>query len=139
MHCVVKVENWKGETVEGATNLSPEFENGKQLNRLIAIEDDLREIAHEFKLFQDKCKQYKSERHYRVTMEIALDEEVLIPKTTVKVPDKVSAYLRMLLLHIKAVCVDQMKNFLEEESKDQDISIVSYQRPAFFKGNIYNV
>ncbi|MCI8832638.1 MAG: hypothetical protein HFJ19_00275 [Clostridia bacterium] len=139
MHCVVRVENWKGETIKGATNLPPKFKNGEQLNRLIAIESDLRAIAQEFTLLLNKCKEYNSEKYCTITVEIALDEEVLVPETTVKVPDKVSTDLRILLLHIKEVCIDQMKDFLEEKREDdKHMSIVSYEVPSFFKGDIYS-
>lgn len=138
MYCLIRVEHWKGDTIKGATNFPSEFENGQQLNKLIEIEDEFRLIAEEFYDLQSKCKESHNERYCEVTLEVALDEEILVPKTTIKVPSIAEGELRKLLWHIKDVCIDQMKEYLAEEREDKEIKRVSYELPAFFNGNIYS-
>lgn len=136
MYCVVKVENWKGETIKGATNLPSDFENGEQLNKVIEIENEFRLISQEFMFFLSKCQENNNEKYCNVTLEIALDEEVLIPETTVKVPIIASGELKKLLCHIKEVCIDQVREFLMEEREVKEMKRVSYELPAFFNGDI---
>lgn len=138
LHCAVKVKHWHGETVKGVTNIPSEFENGDQLNQLIKIENELRLIAQEFFIFEEKCKASNKERYCEVTLEVVIDEMTLVPAKTVKVPSTEEGDLRKLLCHIKDVCIDQMQEFLAEERKDKEIKRVAYQLPAFFIGNIYS-
>lgn len=138
MHCVVRVENRRGETIKGAVNIPPNFENGRQLVRLIETEEEIRLIAQEAMSFLNKCKESNNGRYCKVTIEVALDGDLLVPETTVKVPSIAERELGTVLRHIKDVCRAQLIDFLMEERKDTDMDMLSYALPAFFKGDIYS-
>ena len=140
MHCILRVEGSKGSKINAATKISENFENGGDLRRLIENETEFQIIVEEFRELQSICLEAYGRRTYcRLTIEMASEQEQLIPRTTIRVPRTAEVELMKFLLHVKEFFRSQMQDFLSEEKGDMDIQRAYYKIPAFFKGDIDEV
>ena len=124
-YCIIKVRNAYGKEINAGLKLDESLEN----------EQELRDMAESCNELLSACEG-KCSRYCKCTIEIQLNEESLVPQTTINVPIKLAGELRKFLFRIQDFCDEHRKMVLGNAAKEQRGLLFT---PAFFRGEVYEV